>query len=119
MRSLSAVPRCGGTGGRRHVRGRRLHRLGKANRASQARFACPSCGFVAHADRNGSHNIRHHAEELLRRGASQPPQTHHRTPGAGQDASPAPQPAAPVVQARDFESRVADGKRVTPCRGRR
>ncbi|MGW6477545.1 RNA-guided endonuclease InsQ/TnpB family protein [Streptomyces sp. NPDC055059] len=43
--------------------------LDKANRASQARFVCRSCGFVDHADRNGSRNIRDRAEELWRRGA--------------------------------------------------
>jgi putative transposase len=41
----------------------------KANRVSQARFACRSCGVVAHADRNGSRNIRARAWELWRRGA--------------------------------------------------
>ncbi|MFF1255535.1 MULTISPECIES: RNA-guided endonuclease InsQ/TnpB family protein [unclassified Streptomyces] len=41
----------------------------KANRVSQAWFACRSCGFVDHADRNGSRNIRHRAEQLRRRGA--------------------------------------------------
>ena len=35
-------------------------------------------------------------------GRSQPPQTRPRQPGAGQDASAAPQPVAPAVQARDF-----------------
>ncbi|WP_380567850.1 zinc ribbon domain-containing protein [Streptacidiphilus jeojiensis] len=29
----------------------------RRNRASQARFACRSCGVVAHADRNASRNI--------------------------------------------------------------
>ncbi|MFD3479069.1 zinc ribbon domain-containing protein [Streptomyces sp. NPDC058695] len=43
--------------------------IDKANRASQVRFVCRSCGFVAHADWNGSLNIRHRAEELWRRGA--------------------------------------------------
>jgi len=43
--------------------------LDKANRVSQAWFACRSCGFVDHADRNGSRNIRARAEELWRRGA--------------------------------------------------
>ncbi|MFB7083831.1 RNA-guided endonuclease InsQ/TnpB family protein [Streptomyces sp. NPDC056296] len=42
--------------------------IDKANRASQARFACRSCGFVDHADRNGSRNIRARAWELWRRG---------------------------------------------------
>ncbi|MGW5215845.1 RNA-guided endonuclease InsQ/TnpB family protein [Streptomyces sp. NPDC004051] len=43
--------------------------LDRANRVSQARFACRSCGFVDHADRNGSRNIRARAWELWRRGA--------------------------------------------------
>ncbi|MET7519980.1 zinc ribbon domain-containing protein [Streptomyces sp. NPDC005480] len=43
--------------------------MDKANRASQACFACRSCGFVDHADWNGSRNIRHRAEELWRCGA--------------------------------------------------
>ncbi|NBM21087.1 zinc ribbon domain-containing protein [Streptomyces sp. GC420] len=30
----------------------------------RARFACRSCGFVDHADRNGSRNIRARAWEL-------------------------------------------------------
>ncbi|QLE75374.1 IS200/IS605 family element transposase accessory protein TnpB [Streptomyces rectiverticillatus] len=41
----------------------------KANRVSQARFVCRSCGVVAHADRNASRNIRARARELWRRGA--------------------------------------------------
>ncbi|WP_405816887.1 transposase [Streptomyces sp. NBC_01390] len=43
--------------------------IDKANRVSQAWFACRSCGFVDHADRNGSRNIRARAWELWRRGA--------------------------------------------------
>jgi IS605 OrfB family transposase len=43
--------------------------IDRANRVSQAWFACRSCGFVDHADRNGSRNIRARAEELWRRGA--------------------------------------------------
>lgn len=43
--------------------------IDKANRISQARFACRSCGFVDHADRNGSRNIRARGLELWRRGA--------------------------------------------------
>ncbi|MEV5380373.1 transposase [Streptomyces nondiastaticus] len=41
----------------------------KANRVSQAWFACRSCGVVAHADRNASRNIRARAWKLWRRGA--------------------------------------------------
>ncbi|NWF27577.1 IS200/IS605 family element transposase accessory protein TnpB [Streptomyces sp. PKU-EA00015] len=43
--------------------------IDKANRVSQAFFACRSCGFVDHADRNGSRNIRARGLELWRRGA--------------------------------------------------
>lgn len=43
--------------------------IDKANRVSQAWFACRSCGFVDHADRNSSRNIRARAWELWRRGA--------------------------------------------------
>ncbi|WP_323138104.1 MULTISPECIES: transposase [unclassified Streptomyces] len=35
------------------------HHIERGNRPSQARFACRSCGFVDHADRNSSHNIAH------------------------------------------------------------
>ncbi|WP_326777149.1 RNA-guided endonuclease InsQ/TnpB family protein [Streptomyces sp. NBC_01445] len=35
------------------------HHIARANRPSQARFACRSCGFVEHADYNASHNIAH------------------------------------------------------------
>ncbi|GGR40957.1 transposase [Streptomyces aurantiogriseus] len=44
--------------------------IDRANRVSQAWFACRSCGFVDHADRNGSRNIRARAWELWRCGAS-------------------------------------------------
>jgi putative transposase len=43
--------------------------IDRANRVSQAWFACRNCGFVDHADRNGSRNIRARAWELWRRGA--------------------------------------------------
>ncbi len=43
--------------------------IDRANRVSQAWFACRYCGFVDHADRNGSRNIRARARELWRRGA--------------------------------------------------
>lgn len=43
--------------------------IDKANRVSQALFACRSCGFVGHADWNGSRNIRARGVDLWRRGA--------------------------------------------------
>ncbi|MEU5643955.1 RNA-guided endonuclease InsQ/TnpB family protein [Streptomyces milbemycinicus] len=43
--------------------------IDKANRVSQAWFACRSCGSVDHADWNGSRNIRARAWELWRRAA--------------------------------------------------
>ncbi|WP_159006984.1 zinc ribbon domain-containing protein, partial [Streptomyces sp. NRRL S-813] len=43
--------------------------IDRANRVSQAWFACRSCGFVDHADRNGSRNVRARAWELWRCGA--------------------------------------------------
>lgn len=61
--------------------------IDRANRVSQAWFACRSCGFVDHADRNSSRNIRARAWELWRRGAEStapappPERTHHG--GAG------------------------------------
>ncbi|MBA2952051.1 RNA-guided endonuclease InsQ/TnpB family protein [Streptomyces himalayensis] len=61
----------------------------KANRVSQAWFACRSCGVVAHADRNGSRNIRARAWELWRSGAEStapaPPPSHRD--GAGRKRS--------------------------------
>ncbi|MGW0633982.1 RNA-guided endonuclease InsQ/TnpB family protein, partial [Streptomyces sp. NPDC002758] len=64
--------------------------LDKANRVSQAWFACRSCGFVGHADRNGSRNIRARAWELWRRGAQStapaPPRQQRRN-GAGRKRS--------------------------------
>jgi putative transposase len=55
----------------------------KANRVSQARFACRSCGVVAHADRNGSRNIRARAWELWRRGAESHAPAPRRGAGRG------------------------------------
>ncbi|MEU6417105.1 RNA-guided endonuclease InsQ/TnpB family protein [Streptomyces spiralis] len=43
--------------------------IDRANRVSQAWFACRSRGFVDHADRNGSRNVRARAWALWRRGA--------------------------------------------------
>ncbi|MCF3104576.1 transposase [Streptomyces roseoverticillatus] len=58
--------------------------IDKANRVSQARFECRSCGVVAHADRNGSRNVRALARELWRRGA----ESHAPAPGAGAGRGP-------------------------------
>ncbi len=57
--------------------------IDKANRVSQAWFACRSCGFVDHADRNGSRNIRARAEELWRRGAQSTVPDPPPNPGRG------------------------------------
>ncbi|MGR3934839.1 RNA-guided endonuclease InsQ/TnpB family protein [Streptomyces sp. BRA346] len=67
--------------------------IDKANRVSQAWFACRNCGFVDHADRNGSRNIRARAWELWRRGAEStapaPPPEHTHRGGAGRRRSAA------------------------------
>ncbi|MFE4631617.1 zinc ribbon domain-containing protein [Streptomyces mirabilis] len=67
----------------------------RANRVSQAWFACRNCGFVDHADRNGSRNIRARAWELWRRGAQStapaPPRKH--PDGAGRKRSITPSDA--------------------------
>ncbi|WP_371579292.1 RNA-guided endonuclease InsQ/TnpB family protein [Streptomyces sp. NBC_01314] len=57
--------------------------IDKANRVSQAWFACRNCGFVDHADRNGSRNIRARAWELWRRGAQSTAPVPPRTPRSG------------------------------------
>ncbi|WP_442814259.1 zinc ribbon domain-containing protein [Streptomyces sp. NBC_01808] len=36
----------------------------RRNRISQARFACRSCGVVAHADRNASHVLARRGESV-------------------------------------------------------
>ncbi|MEU9466837.1 transposase [Streptomyces avermitilis] len=54
--------------------------IDKANRVSQAWFACRNCGFVDHADRNSSRNIRARAWELWRRGAQSTAPAPPRTP---------------------------------------
>jgi hypothetical protein len=65
-----------------HLRRVRPHR--QANRASQAWFACRHCGFIDHADRNSSRNIRARAWELWRRGApSTAPAPPRKKPGSG------------------------------------
>ena len=58
-------------------------RVDKANRVSQAWFACRSCGFVDHADRNGSRNIRARAWELWRSGAQSTAPAPPPEPGRG------------------------------------
>ena len=73
--------------------------IDRANRVSQAWFACRSCGFVDHADRDSSRNVRARAWELWRRGAQSAAPDRPRHPRAGPDASAAPQPVAPAVQA--------------------
>ncbi|WP_323186992.1 transposase [Streptomyces sp. NBC_00365] len=57
--------------------------IDKANRVSQAWFACRNCGFVDHADRNSSRNIRARARELWRRGAPSTAPAPPRTPRSG------------------------------------
>ncbi|MEU7657306.1 RNA-guided endonuclease InsQ/TnpB family protein [Streptomyces lincolnensis] len=57
--------------------------IDRANRVSQAWFACRSCGFVDHADRNSSRNIRRRAEELWRRGAQSTAPDPPPIPGRG------------------------------------
>jgi IS605 OrfB family transposase len=76
--------------------------MDRANRVSQALFACRNCGFVDHADRNGSRNIRAKAWELWRRGAQSTAPAHPENPRAGLDANAASPPVMPVVQAQDF-----------------
>ncbi|WP_259294632.1 transposase [Streptomyces canus] len=78
----------------------------KANRVSQAWFACRSRGFVDHADRNSSRDIRARAWELWRSGARS---VAPAGPGGGRlnagDASP---PVVPATQALPRERRAAD-----------
>ncbi|WP_129311958.1 RNA-guided endonuclease TnpB family protein [Streptomyces sp. L2] len=62
--------------------------IDRANRVSQAWFACRTCGFVDHADRNGSRNIRARAWTLWRSGA--------------QPTAPAPRPRAGAERKRDI-----------------
>lgn len=57
--------------------------IDRANRVSQAWFACRSCGFVDHADRNGSRNIRARAWQLWRRGAQSTAPDPPPEPGRG------------------------------------
>ncbi|MEV6169458.1 transposase [Streptomyces sp. NPDC051954] len=63
--------------------------IDRANRVSQAWFAYRNCGFVDHADRNGSRNIRARAWELWRRGApsTAPAPPPRKRGGAGRNRS--------------------------------
>jgi IS605 OrfB family transposase len=63
--------------------------IDRANRVSQAWFACRNCGFVDHADRNSSRNIRARAWELRRRGAQStaPAPSRKHPDGAGRKRS--------------------------------
>jgi len=77
--------------------------IDRANRVSQAWFACRSCGFVDHADRNGSRNIRARAWELWRRGApsTAPAPPPRQRDGAGRKRSITPSDArcaSPALQ---------------------
>ncbi|WP_086750496.1 transposase [Streptomyces europaeiscabiei] len=77
----------------------------KANRVSQAWFACRSRGFVDHADHNSSRNIRARAEELWRRGAQSTAPDPPPTPegGTGRKRSTTPsgaRSASPGLQSR-------------------
>ncbi|MCX4860020.1 RNA-guided endonuclease InsQ/TnpB family protein [Streptomyces canus] len=78
----------------------------KANRVSQAWFACRSCGFVDHADRNSSRNIRARAWELWRSGARS---VAPAGPGRGRlNAGEASPPVVPATQALPRKRRAAD-----------
>ncbi|MER6570037.1 zinc ribbon domain-containing protein [Streptomyces sp. NPDC001093] len=74
--------------------------MDKANRVSQARFACRSCGFVDHADRNGSRNIRARARELWRCGA--------------QSTAPAPPPEQRGEAGRRRSATASDARCASP-----
>ncbi|MGW9031073.1 RNA-guided endonuclease InsQ/TnpB family protein [Streptomyces sp. NPDC055722] len=74
--------------------------LDKANRVSQAWFACRSCGVVAHADRNASRNIRARAWELWRRGV--------------QSITPAPPPRQPGGAGRRRSATASDVRCASP-----
>ncbi|MEU5638498.1 RNA-guided endonuclease InsQ/TnpB family protein [Streptomyces milbemycinicus] len=75
--------------------------IDKANRVSQAWFACRSCGFVDHADRNGSRNIRARAWELWRRGA--------------QSTAPAPPPRQRGGAGRERSITASDARCASPA----
>jgi transposase len=74
--------------------------IDRANRVSQAWFACRSCGFVDHADRNSSRNIRARAWELWRRGA--------------QSTAPAPPPKSAGGAGRKRSTTASGARRASP-----
>ncbi len=74
--------------------------IDRANRVSQAWFACRSCGFVDHADRNGSRNIRARAWQLWRRGA--------------QSTAPAPPPRQRAGAGRRRSTAASGARRASP-----
>jgi putative transposase len=75
--------------------------IDRANRVSQAWFACRNCGFVDHADRNGSRNIRARAWELWRRGA--------------ESTAPAPPPRLGSRAGRGRSITTSDARCVSPA----
>ncbi|MFC3574557.1 RNA-guided endonuclease InsQ/TnpB family protein [Streptomyces yaanensis] len=75
--------------------------IDRANRVSQAWFACRNCGVVAHADRNGSRNIRARARELRRRGA--------------QSTAPAPPPRQRGGAGRKRSITASDARCASPA----
>ncbi|MFD8925025.1 RNA-guided endonuclease InsQ/TnpB family protein [Streptomyces mirabilis] len=81
----------------------------KANRVSQAWFACRSCGFVDHADRNGSRNIRARAWELWRRGAPSTAPDPHPEPGRGTGRKRSTTASGARCASSRLQSGVVDG----------
>ncbi|QKV91914.1 IS200/IS605 family element transposase accessory protein TnpB [Streptomyces sp. NA02950] len=74
--------------------------IDRANRVSQAWFACRNCGFVGHADRNSSRNIRARAWELWRRGA--------------QSTAPAPRPEPECGTGRKRSTTASGARSASP-----
>ncbi|MGW9029861.1 zinc ribbon domain-containing protein [Streptomyces sp. NPDC055722] len=75
--------------------------LDRANRVSQAWFACRSCGFVGQPDRSGSRNIRARAWELWRRGV--------------QSTAPAPPPRQPGGTGRRCSATASGARCASPA----
>ncbi|WP_405877843.1 zinc ribbon domain-containing protein [Streptomyces sp. NBC_00005] len=94
--------------------------IDRANRVSQAWFACRSCGFVDHADRWGHLPLERSREwgrlpqhprpcvgVVATRGRVNGPRPTPTTAG-GLDANAASHPVTPVVQTRRLQRRVVD-----------